>query len=171
MSKSRIRRFILSMSIVAVALGLILTSTGNVIAGGVLHRVTAGGQDGCEAFGQDLGCDGNWSLVAMEFDDGSVTGQLEDRLNGLNGYHGTVNCLFVSGNQAWIGGVITSEFENGDEFLVTVVDHGNSANDPPDEISFTVTGDPIGFDCVTVVGIFRALNFIFEVPQGQVKVK
>ena len=166
----KIRKFILSMPIVAVALGLILASGGSVTANGILHRVTAGGPDVCAAVGLGLGCDANWSLVAIQFDDMSVTGQLEDRLNGANGVHGTVDCLFVLGNQAWVGGVITSEFEEDEPFLVTVVDNGTSANDPPDEISVTVTGDT-GFTCETVVGIFRAFELIFEIPQGQVKVQ
>ena len=48
----------------------------------------------------------------------------------------------VVDNQAWIGGVITNgsatgEYVTGRRVLTTVVDNGKSANDPPDEISFT----------------------------------
>ena len=54
----------------------------------------------------------------------------------------------VVDNQAWIGGVITNgsatgEYVTGRRVLTTVVDNGKSANDPPDEISFSYDYDAI----------------------------
>ena len=44
--------------------------------GPVVHRVSAGGPDIC---GPDHpGCDGNYSLLALQMADGSVSGQWED---------------------------------------------------------------------------------------------
>jgi hypothetical protein len=53
-----------------------------------------------------------------------------------------VNCLSVAGNQAWIGGTITHGNVNGVDVtgvavVTEVQDNGQSANDPPDTISFT----------------------------------
>ena len=48
--------------------------------GPVVHHVTAGGPDACVFFGfEHPGCDGNFSLVAHEYADGSVSGQYTDR--------------------------------------------------------------------------------------------
>ena len=48
----------------------------------------------------------------------------------------------VVDNQAWIGGVITNgsatgEYVTGRRVLTTVVDNGKSANDLPDQISYS----------------------------------
>ena len=52
--------------------------------GPVVHRVGAGGPDACVAIGagDHPGCDGNYSLVATEYADGSVSGQYIDRFAG-----------------------------------------------------------------------------------------
>ena len=111
---------------------------------GVLHRVSVGGSD------QDvtLNTDANFSLVALEKGDGSVSGEWTDQFGqGQGGVHVDVNCLVVQGNQAWIGGIIRSGGTgvggvdlSGLPALTRVADLGASANDPADSISFTFIG-------------------------------
>ena len=107
---------------------------------GVRHRVSVGGHDLDVPKG-----DKNFSLIAIQSADGSVKGRYTDMFGAgtiTGGVHVDVDCLKVVDNQAWIGGVITNgsatgEYVTGRRVLTTVVDNGKSANDPPDEISFT----------------------------------
>jgi len=111
---------------------------------GVLHRVSVGGSD------QDAtnNTDANFSLIAIQNGDGSVSGEWTDQFGqGQGGVHVDVNCLVVAGNQAWLGGIIRSGSTgaggvdlSGLPALTRVADLGTSANDAPDAISFTFIG-------------------------------
>ena len=140
----------------------------------VVHHVSAGGPDACGAIGfEHPGCDGNWSLTVIEYSDGTVSGQYNDRFANGDGVHAVIDCLRVEGNQAWVSGVVThgrftdpdtgEEFDpSGLPFSTTVKDNGTSAGDPPDQISFTF----LGLTCND--------NFDFpllDTPQGQVRVR
>ncbi len=113
------------------------TNTANS-GNGVVHRVSVGGHD-ADFFPADK----NFSLIAIEHGDGSVTGEWTDMFGGdLGGVHIEVDCLSVVGNQATIGGVIKNGTSNGVDVtgqraLTRVWDFGKSANDPPDAISFS----------------------------------
>ena len=149
-------------------LSLMLATT--VVAKGpaVLHRVSAGGPDVCSATGAHPGCDGNYSLVATQFADGSARGQYTDRFSRGSGIKGVIDCLVVVGNDAWVSGWITSgRFLDQDlaglPFTARIRDNGTSANDAPDQISTSHTGDPT--PCTDM-----APWELFDTPQGQVKV-
>lgn len=124
--------------------------TGNPVFGSqrVVHFVSVGGADLCEATGRPTGCDANFSLVALQRADGSVTGQWQDTFDGGGlGIHVAIDCLRVVGNGAVISGVIThgvSEVTGGDvsgqQALTAVVDNGTSANDPLDQIGYSIFG-------------------------------
>jgi hypothetical protein len=145
-------------------------------AGGrVIHQASAGTPDICSDVGDKPGCDANFSLVALQRANGSVTGQWVDRashVNGGGGIHVAVNCLNVIGNRAWVSGIVT---QAGDPSLIgliattTVIDNGRSANDAPDQISVTfVDSFGLGLDCNT------GPNFdwpLFSPAEGQVIVK
>lgn len=123
-------------------LSLILASVG-ARADGVLHQVSVGGHD------QDPTghTDANFSLVAVQHGNGSVTGQWTDQFGqGDGGIHVQVNCLFVQGNEAWVSGIISSGNVGGVDVaglpvVTRVQDNGKSANDPPDAISFSFIGN------------------------------
>ena len=107
---------------------------------GVRHRVSVGRHDADFIKG-----DKNFSLIAIQSSDGSVKGRYTDMFGAgttTGGYHVDVDCLEVVGNQAWIGGVVTNGSINGVDgtgrrALTRVVDNGKSANDPPDQISYS----------------------------------
>ena len=113
-------------------------------ADGVLHQVSVGGPD------QDATnhTDANFSLVAVQHGNGTVTGQWTDQFGqGQGGIHVQINCLFVQGNEAWVSGIISSGNFNGADLsglpvITRVQDNGKSANDPPDAISFSFIGNP-----------------------------
>jgi hypothetical protein len=97
------------VSLVAVAVALILTTMA-FAKGPVVHRVRVGSPDACLALvgAAHPGCDGNFSLTAIEYADGSVSGQYTDRFANGDGFHAVIDCLVVEGNRAWASGVITS---------------------------------------------------------------
>jgi hypothetical protein len=147
--------------------------------GGIVHRVSIGGPDVCAAFGARPGCDGNYSLIAMEMADGNVRGNLEDVLGsgaggvGVTPMHGSITCLEVATvtnqlgtfHQAWIGGVATQPADiAGHPFITFARDRGTSANDLLDWVGFTQI-DPANANCHDQPPVpFR------PVPQGQVKI-
>ena len=110
--------------------------------GPLVSQVSVGSPDACEAFGAPTGCDANYSLVANEYADGSVTGEWTDQFgHGNGGFHATIDCLSVDGNEAWVSGVVTypKDFA-GLPVGARVADNGTSKNDPADQISFSFFG-------------------------------
>ena len=99
----------------------------------ILHRVSAGSPDAAGP-----GADANYSILATQRSDGTVTGQYTDQWkDGRGSIHVTVDCLHVVGNRAWVGGVVTGG-TSGDlgQFILTMVeDNGTGAGDPPDQIA------------------------------------
>ncbi len=145
--------------------------TGVLSKGPVIHRVSLGGADFCEALGLPDGCDANFSLVAIMKADGSVSGQWQDTFaGGVDGIHVAIDCMEIVGNGAVISGVITHGTVDGVDVsgqraITAVVDNGTSANDPPDQLSFSSRDDT---DCNTLVpGNFP----LFNLTHGQVKVR
>jgi hypothetical protein len=106
-----------------------------------------------------------------------VKGQWHDQFDGAQGIHVAVSCLAIYGNQAVIGGVITRYDPEpavvGGHAITSVWDNGTSANDPPDQISFS-SGPPLTDpfpDCHSVPpGIFAFYGIVWDVVNGQVKV-
>ena len=133
---------------------------------GIQHRVSVGSHDFT-----DPGQDANFSLIAIQKADGSVSGQWEDQLGPGNGaaggFHIAVDCLSVQGNRAWIGGVITQAPDEalvGTRAVTEVEDNGTSANDPPDKISYTYNGLSTFYQCQHFV------LPLFPLSGGEVKV-
>jgi hypothetical protein len=147
---------------------LMLTSSVVATSSTVVHRVSVGGPDACAGLGIKPGCDGNYSFVAFKYADGSASGQYTDRFSRGGGIIGVVNCVRVVDNQAWVSGWITSggigdnDFR-GLPFTTLVVDNGTSANQPPDQIASSHTGDPT--PCTDMVPWD-----LLDTPQGQVTV-
>ena len=135
----------------------------------VIHRAHAGGPDACESLGLPIGCNANFSLVALEMANGRIKGEFTDRLGGGDGFHAVIDCLVVDGQDAWASGWVTHGSIAGADLedfpvWVQVVDMGTSHNDTPDRISFSFIGDPTPCTDKPDFGTF-------PVPQGQVKVE
>lgn len=154
----------LTMTLVLV---LLLATTASA-ASSIVHRVHVGGPDACAGWGLKPGCDANFSLVAIQRADGSVSGQLIDQFGGgVGGYHAVIDCLSVTGNEAWVSGVIThgtwGDLDvTGWPVVVRVRDNGTSAKDPPDQISIP--------DIAPTCDQHPDLQ-LYDFPQGQVVVK
>ena len=147
-----------------------ITSVTTTANARVTHHVSVGGPDVCEALGAPTGCDANLSLTASEKADGSVSGQWQDSFgHGNGGFHATIDCLSVAGNEAWVSGVITSgNFQGFDLTGLPVInrfrDNGTSANDPADQISFSQVGNATSCLAQPAFGLF-------DLAHGQVKVR
>jgi hypothetical protein len=102
--------------------------------------------------GINTGNDFKYSLSAIRHDDGSVSGEFEERVllastgEFIRQTHGTVTCFEIVGNMARIGGLVDQatdpRFLPGTEFRLVVVDNGNGASDPPDKGSNARFGFP-----------------------------
>ena len=92
--------------------------------------------------GINTGNDFKYSLSAIRHEDGSVSGEFEERVilastgDFIRQTHGTVTCFEIVGNMARIGGLVDQatdpRFLPGTEFRLVVVDNGEGASDPPD---------------------------------------
>lgn len=157
----------------APVLALLLVTAASAVDSPIVHRVSVGGPDACTGLGfPHPGCDANFSLTAKQYADGSASGQWTDRFsqaNGGGGFHAVIDCVNVIGNTAWVSGVITHGTFAGQDLtglpvVTRVRDNGTSANDPPDQISFSFIGNPT--PCTV------PLNYVLlAAPQGQVKVR
>jgi hypothetical protein len=140
--------------------------------GPVVHHVAIGGPDVCTGFGAQPGCDANFSLVANQYADGSVSGQWVDRFSqnfGGGGATVKVTCVAVEGSFAWVGGVVTSPASNaGTPAILRARDLGNSANDPPDR--FLPLYDPAFFGLSTNC-LDEEFFFMLDAAEGQVVIK
>ena len=124
---------------IAMALVLALLQVATSIASSpIVHKVSVGGPDFCDAFGLKPGCDKNYSLIAIQYADGSVKGEYNDQfgvpLSTGKSVQGVITCLSVVGNDAWISGIVTQGPDTGNPFASRVRDNGDSANDPPDQL-------------------------------------
>ena len=142
-----------------------VTTTSQAIGqgNGVQHRVSVGSHDFSAP-----GDNANFSLIAIQQADGSVTGEWTDQFgHGDGGIHVVVDCVEVLGNRAWMSGVITQSPDgtlNGLTAGTTVEDNGTSANDPPDRISYTYYG--LGRTCHALYPWME----LFPLSGGEVKV-
>ena len=81
------------------------------------------------------------------------------------GIHVEIDCLVVVGNDAWVSGLITHpDFLVGVPAITRVRDNGTSANDPADQVSFTLID--IGVTCNDQPDLP-----LFDLINGQVKVQ
>jgi hypothetical protein len=131
---------------------------------GVVHRVSVGSHDILPP-----GVDANFSLIALEKGNGTMTGQWTDQFGqGEGGVHVDVDCVSVAGNTAWISGVVTHStveaFPAGSFAITEVQDNGTSENEPPDAISFTFIL-PFSVSCQ-----LRPALPLFPLQGGEVKV-
>jgi len=109
----------------------------------IVHKVSVGGPDVCSSpqVGSKPGCDANFSLIAIQREDGSVTGQWTDQYGPADGLHAVIDCLKVgvipgrTTLEAWVGGVVTRPAHQAGQRIITRMrDNGTSANDRPDAL-------------------------------------
>lgn len=141
-----------------------------------VHRVSVAGPDLCSSAGYHPGCDGNFSLVAFLYADGSAEGQLHDQFSSGDGLHARIDCLLVDviptqapRLEAWIGGVVDRPAElAGHRIVVRARDRGKSQQDAPDAFSSGMV-DPEDFG-VSSNCQDKPMLTLFRVPEGQVSI-
>jgi hypothetical protein len=131
----------------------------------VVRRVTVGGADGT-AYGPP-GSDANFSLVALERADGTVTGQIQDAWYKNSGFHAKLDCMSVDGTDVWVSGTVTKS-DSWPEIVgrtvnVQVRDGGDSGEDMISPAFFFLP-----YTCVDQFP-FEDYGFLFPVNNGQVK--
>ena len=145
--------------------------------GPIVHKVSVGGPDICLSLGYSHpGCDGNFSVIAIQREDGSVSGQLTDQYGPADGLHAEIDCLLVqvipgrTTLEAWVGGVVTRPaYQAGHRIIARMRDNGTSANDPrPDALSRGVV-DPEEEGASSNCQDRPAIGF-GQMPQGQVTI-
>lgn len=115
--------------------------------------------------------DANLSLGAIEKCDGTIRGQLQDTWAGVGPVHGTVSCLVVDGNNAWVSGIVSHSPVPGIAglgFYIQLQDNGkNNRGAPPDMASFIFLGDPDVFEflCYAMIGVD-----LYELNNGQLTI-
>jgi hypothetical protein len=143
----------------------------------IAHKVSVGGPDICLSLGYaHPGCDGNFSLIAIQREDGSVTGQMTDQYGPADGLHAVIDCLKVGPHpnipgrlEAWVGGVVTRPaHQAGHRVIARMRDNGESANDRPDALSRGIV-DPEEEGASSNCQDEPQIGFGF-MPQGQVKI-
>jgi hypothetical protein len=156
--------------VVALVAAAMLILAVPVFGNGVVHRVSVGSPDIC--YPDRPGCDANLSILAIEYADGSVKGELTDSWRFGGYYNAEIYCLTVDGNEAWVSGVIKAGETPGGYDLrgihvfTRVKDMGTSANDPPDQLAF------VGFSFNEIDCTAPPFDLdLYDVPQGQVIVK
>jgi len=146
--------------------------------GPVIHHASVGSYDYCIEFGQNPGCDANFSLVANMYEDGSVSGQYTDIWpNGTGGVHVDIDCMVLYDNVAILGGIIKKgnyldEDYTGQFAFTVVADNGKSNSDNADQISWSWVWPGVE-SCDDVVSLIETYGWplieMFEI-QGQVTV-
>jgi hypothetical protein len=102
-------------------------------------------------------CAGRYSIAAIRHEDGSVSGEVEERTvydptgDFVRSTHGDVTCFSIVGKMAFIAGIVDrveslapnqQNLIPGAFFRLVVVDNGNGNDDPPDMGSNMRFGDP-----------------------------
>jgi hypothetical protein len=95
-----------------------------------------------------------FAFTAKNRSDGTTQGQYQINNRDVSGSreHGTVTCLEVRGNEAWIGGVIAASSlpnREGTPRVFRVVDNGEGSGDPADQASL-VEVPLLGVTCHTM---------------------
>jgi hypothetical protein len=105
------------MLIAVLVVGIALLAALPALADPPVHSVHVGGPDFCAAYDLQPGCDKNVAIHAVKDGNGEVTGQWDDRWAfDWGGFHATIDCLEIEGNEAWVSGVITTGiFNDGSE--------------------------------------------------------
>jgi len=130
---------LLGSSVAAITVAVLLLTVGS---GAAVAQVVASATGSGQIYNPDLR---TFTFNATTDSSGVTTGQTEvkSRSGGIR-WHGTINCLSVSGNVATMSGLVTDIdpstppfFVVGSNILFQVIDNGGGSNAPPDLISLT----------------------------------
>jgi hypothetical protein len=157
----------LSSIVTLTAAALLLTVGSGVAAAQVVASATGSGQIHVSG---DLR---TFTFNAVTDSSGVTRGQTEAFSRAANRrWHGTIDCLSITGNVATMSGVVTDIspetppfFVVGSHIVFQVIDNGEGSNPPPDLISLTFFNGTTDTGC-TGLGIFATI----PVEHGNVQV-
>lgn len=86
-----------------------------------------------------------FAFTARQYADGSVAGVWERVNQGIRENNGTVLCMRMIGNEAWIGTLTRTGPQAGTEGGFRVADNGEGVNAAPDQMSLQAVNRPPGF--------------------------
>ena len=118
-----------------------------------------------------------FSFTARRYADDSVEGEWERKNRSadpdLRG-HGNVTCFNIIGDRAWIGGII-EQFPSdpgrvGSEAAWRVVDKGQGANAPPDQISRTINPGDFGLSASDFCDLASSRLGVRDLEAGNISV-
>ncbi len=124
---------------------------------------------------------GDWrtfSFTARRHADGTVAGQWQ-RIRRQPGNasqsksHGIVTCFTIVGTQAFLGGVTTTGLFStppNNENAWRVVDNGQGASAPPDQMSLEFVGAPPGF-AASYCALTQAAPPLINLQAGNIQVR
>ncbi len=111
-----------------------------------------------------------FSFSAVKRADGTVTGEWQRFARAIGAKaHGDVTCFSIAGNQAWLGGVVERTTTIPGEVGWTVVDNGQGANSPADQISLQNVGGAPGF-ADTFCGD-QPTKTMFDIEKGNIQIR
>ena len=117
----------------------------------------------------------NFAFNAQKGADGSVTGQMQVNNRAQDRFsHYTVTCMGVVGNHAFLGVNVASSNDPsvvGLNGILAVVDNGEGANAPPDQVSLV----QLGYDAATVAqwcnGVYSINSFpLYNIEAGNIQI-
>lgn len=108
-----------------------------------------------------------FSFTARRYADGSVKGTFEGHDHGWTYVKGSITCFTIDGNQAWVYCVIEKSDPEyvGSQRVFRVVDNGEGANAPPDQISLLSVDQ--GYSCSALYGF----PLVYDIEAGNIQVK
>jgi hypothetical protein len=159
--------FVLALAAVA-ASAFLVSASGVAASNGNVASATGAGQ---------LNLPGgfrNFSFTARKASDGTVSGQaqLDNRAQGVR-EHIAIDCLVVSGNQAWVGGTVTDSTSTtqpvGTVGVFYAQDNGEGANAPPDRISLFTSFSPV-LTCTNGFAQSYTLATALPIDEGNIQI-
>lgn len=148
---------------------------------GISPAATAGNQKASgECIADTRGTFAYYAFNAIEHQDGSVTGNFF-LTDPILTFAGTVDCLYIEGNNAWVGGVLTYSTDGGIpvgyRFLIRFTDRGEGANAAPDSLTVMGASGSSNWTCHNpasrqwIENVQAGAGGDFFVVSGNIKVK
>jgi hypothetical protein len=162
-----VRNITLGVALLVLAAS-VATGVGTAGSNGLVASATGSGQ--ATVGGEQR----TFTFTARKYADGSVKGELQVNNRSLDRRsHMTLDCLVVNGGKAYMSGVIdhsTNTADVGTSWDFAVVDNGEGANAPADQITLIYNFGP-AFPCSNLAAQASLNTVLFPIESGNVQVR